>query len=47
MMALVVSADHVITVRDVVMAGAVLTGVAIAIVAIVGLLALMAKGWDH
>ncbi len=39
--------NHAITVYDVVMAGTVVVGVVIGLAAVVGLLALMAKGWDH
>ena len=47
MIVAVVSADHVVTVRDVVMVGTVIVGVAFGLAVVVGLLAMMAKGWDH
>ena len=42
-----VVADHAVTVGDLVAGFAVVAGVLVAIVALVGLLALAAKGWDH
>ena len=39
--------DHVVTVSDVVKVVFVLGGVGLVLAVVIGLLVLMAKGWDH
>lgn len=42
-----ITADHAITIRDVVAASVVVIGVIGGLAVFAGLLALAAKGWDH